>query len=177
MRVFKTQDEIQKVLNQILDTQDLQRSKDWDFHGLRIKNASPSKDPYDYVVRKELTPASTQTDVIVAEYTIVITRDAPADGEESPPYFAGTDRDGNVIDIWIGSTNAPITDCSVNFNINDTPVLNNPIILPAGSRGPIHSGDIVSPIPKIGFDTRVTIVVIISGGVTLLSGGIVVRRD
>lgn len=177
MRVFKTQDEIQTVLNQILDTLDLQRSKDWDFHGLRIKNASPSKDPYDYVVRKELTPASTLNTVNVAEYTIVITRDTPADGEESPPYFAGVDRDGNIIDVWVGSTVAPTTNCSVNFNINGSPLLNSDIILPSGSTGPVHSGDLVSPIPKIGKDTRVTMIVTTAGGVELLSGGVIVRRD
>lgn len=31
--------------------------RDQDFHGRRITNASPSKDPYDYVVRKELDDA------------------------------------------------------------------------------------------------------------------------
>ena len=200
MRAIKTLADVQIVLNQLLNWQTNKDSKDWDFNGLRIKNASASKDPNDYVIRSELHPtalaappitSAPQTQAQVSnppqqtsngnaeqDYTIVFSVDAPADGYETPPYVGGRNRDGVFIDIWIASTGSPQTNpASINFNVNGQPLLTADIQLPINSMGPIHSSLLVSPLPVMGLDTRVTMKINAASGLTLVSGGIVVRRN
>lgn len=54
IREVKNFDQINAALRDIHNQLDYLNSHSLDFHGRRIKNASPSKDDYDYVVRKEL---------------------------------------------------------------------------------------------------------------------------
>lgn len=168
--------DIQKVLNQLLDNQNLKNTKDNDFKGLRIKNASPAVDQNDYVTLSQLQAATQPPTTPSVTYTMVFSRDTPVDGDQSPPYNAGTDRDGTIIDTWIAATGAPVSDCHVNWKINGVNLLTTDVILPSGTTGPVHSSQISSPIPAIGIDTIATMVVVTAGGVLLLSGGIVVRR-
>jgi len=167
--------------------------------GLQIKNAGPAVDPNDYVIKSQLQPnalaappitAAPQTQAQVSnppapaptaapeqDYTIVFSIDAPTSGYETPPYIGGKNRDGFFIDIWIAATGVPIdTPTSINFNVNGNPLLTTDIQLPVGSNGPVHSSLLVSPLPVMGLDTRITMFVNTASGVTLLSGGIVVRR-
>jgi hypothetical protein len=200
MRAIRSLADVQIVLKQLLDWQNLRDSKDWDFNGLRIKNASPSKDPSDYVVRSELHPtalaappvsSAPQTPAQVNNppapistgetdqyYSIVFSVDNPTNGYETPPFVGGINRDGVFIDVWIAATGTPLVNpASINFNINGNPLLATDVQLPAGSNGPVHSSQLVSPLPVMGFDTRVTMKVNTASGLTLLSGGIVVRRN
>lgn len=177
MRKVSSIPDIQKVLNQLLDNQNLKNTKDNDFKGLRIKNASPAVDQNDYVTLSQLQAATQPPSTPSATYTMVFSRDSPGDGDQSPPYNAGTDRDGTIIDTWIAATAAPTSDCHVNFTINGNNLLSTDIILPLGITGPVHSAQIVSPIPAVGIDTIATMVVVTAGGVGLLSGGIVVRKS
>lgn len=200
MRAIKSLSDVQIVLNQLLNWQSNKDSKDWDFNGLRIKNASASKDPNDYVIRSELHPTAlaapaisaapqTQTqasnpppsgsiDEVEQDYTIVFSTDVGADGYETPPYNGGKNRDGVFIDVWIAATGTPLVNpASINFNINGKPLLTADIQLPAGSHGPIHSSLLVSPLPVMGLDTLVTMKINIASSVTLISGGVVVRRN
>lgn len=203
MRAIKTLADVQIILNQLLNWQSNKDSKDWDFHGLRIKNASASKDSNDYVIRSELHPTAlaappvsnapnTQAQVsnpppsagsngggdAEQDYTIVFSIDGPTNGYETPPYIGGRNRDGVFIDIWIAATGTPVINpTSINFNVNGQPLLSADIQLPANSSGPVHSSQLVSPLPVMGLDTRVTMKVNIASGVTFLSGGIVVRRN
>lgn len=200
MRAVKTLADVQIVLNQLLNWQSNKDSKDWDFHGLRIKNASPSKDQNDYVVRSELHPTalaappvssapSTQAQVsnppppISAGeadqfYTIVFSIDSVVDGYETPAFGGGRNRDGVFIDIWVTANAAPITNpASINFNVNGQPLLSEDIQIPVGSTSMIHSSKMVSPLPVMGFDTKVTMKINTASSVAFLSGGIVVRRN
>jgi hypothetical protein len=200
MRALKSLADVQVILNQLLNWQSNKDSKDWDFHGLRIKNASPSKDPSDYVVRSELHPSALaappitsapQTPAQVANppqpgtpgevdqfYTMCFSVDGPVDGYVSPPFVGGVNRDGVFIDIWIASTGFPNPNpASINFLVNGAPLLTTDVIMPAGQTGPIHSSQMVSPLPVMGFDTKVTMKVTTASGITFLTGGIVVRRN
>lgn len=200
MRAIKSLADVQIVLNQLLNWQSNKDSKDWDFHGLRIKNASASVDPSDYVIRSELqqnalaAPPQSSAPTTVAQvnnppipgataaaeqdYTVVICVDSPIDGYESAPYIAGRKRDGIFIDAWVACTAPPISSsANINFNLNGFQLLSQDIQIPAGSLGPVHSSFFVSPLPVMGFDTRLTLKCNVASGVTLLSGGIVVRRN
>ncbi len=200
MRAIKSLADVQIILNQLLNWQSNKDSKDWDFHGLRIKNASPSKDPNDYVIRSELHPtalaappvsSAPQTQAQVSnpppptnigdaeqDYTIVFSVDAPTNGYETPPYIGGSNRDGVFIDVWVACNGAPVTNpTSINFSVNGQTFLTSDIQIPAGTKGPVHSTLFISPLPVMGLDTKVTMVVNTASSVTALSGGIVVRRN
>lgn len=200
MRSIKTLADVQIVLNQLLNWQSNKDSKDWDFHGLRIKNASASVDANDYVIRSELQPnalaappisASPKTPAQVnnppiavptsapeQDYTIVICESAPADGFESAPFIGGRKRDGVFIDAWAACTGSPVVQpAKVNWNINGNPLLSQDLEIPAGTFGPVHSSFFVSPLPVMGFDTRITFRVPKAAGMTLVSGGLVIRRN
>ena len=200
MRAIKSLADVQVILKQLLDWQSNKDSKDWDFHGLRIKNANPSKDPNDYVVRSELHPtafaappvtSAPQTQAQVSnppslissgeaeqDYTIVFSVDSVVDGYETPAYVGGINRDGVFIDIWVTANTAPIvTPASINFNVNGVPLLTADVQIPVGSTVVVHSSKLVSPLPVMGFDTKVTMKINTASGVALLSGGIVVRRN
>lgn len=203
MRAIRSLADVQVILNQLLSWQSNKDAKDWDFHGLRIKNASASKDPNDYVIRSELHPtalvappvtSAPQTQAQVSnptppssgnsgggdeqDYTIVFSVDGPTSAYETPPYIGGRNRDGVFIDIWVAATGTPlINPASINFSINNVPLLTSDLQLPANSHGPVHSSLFASPLPVMGLDTRVTMKVNTASGVTFLSGGIVVRRN
>ena len=200
MRAIKSLADVQIILKQLLDWQSNKDSKDWDFRGLRIKNASASKDPNDYVIRSELHPtalaappisSAPQTQAQVSnpppknsggdaeqDYTIVFAIDAPTDGYETSAYYGGRNRDGVFIDVWVGCNGAPILNPAlINFKVNGQTLLTENISIPAGSFGPLHSSLLISPLPVMGLDTKVTMVIITASAVTFLSGGIVVRRN
>jgi hypothetical protein len=200
MRAIKSLADVQIVLNQLLNWQTNKDSKDWDFHGLRIKNASASVDANDYVIRSELHPNAlaappqnsapktvaqvnnppipAPTSPAEQDYTVVICVDGPSNGYESAPFIGGRKRDGVFIDAWAACTGAPVLQSAfINWNINGTPLLSKDIEIPAGSLGPIHSSFFVSPLPVMGFDTRVTLKITTASGMTFFSGGLVVRRN
>lgn len=200
MRAIRSLSDVQIILNQLLNWQTNRESKDWDFNGLRIKNASASKDPNDYVIRSELQPnalaappvsSAPQTQAQVnnpppptnggdteQDFTIVFSVDAPEDGFETPPYIAGRNRDGVFIDVWVACTGAPSgSAASINFKVNGNLLLTADVQIPSGEFGPKHSSLLIDPLPVLGLDTRVTMKVNTASGVTLLSGGVVVRRN
>lgn len=200
MRAIKSLADVQIVLNQLLNWQSNRDSKDWDFHGLRIKNASASVDPSDYVVRSELQPnalaappasSAPQTPAQVAnppipaptsapeqDYTIVITESSPTDGFESAPFIGGRKRDGIFIDCWVACTSAPLGNpAKINFKINGKFLLSQDVQIPAGTLGPVHTSFFASPLPVMGFDTRITLKINQANGMLLISGGLVVRRN
>ncbi|MGQ9845896.1 MAG: hypothetical protein ACUVQP_00125 [Bacteroidales bacterium] len=78
MRQIRTIEDAQIAIRELYDFVDLMRSKDIDLSKRRVKNASPSEDLYDYVVRKELNDLKEETGVIaqgiaVEYYTVVFT--------------------------------------------------------------------------------------------------------
>lgn len=203
MRAIKTLADVQIILNQLLNWQSNKDSKDWDFHGLRIKNASPSKDPNDYVVRSELHPTALAAPPVTSapqtqkqasnpppvsgpqsgsgdeqDYTAVFSIDGPTNGYETPAYVGGRNRDGVFIDVWVTANGPPtINPASMNFNVNGQPLLTADVQIPAGSTAVVHSSKLASPLPVMGLDTKLTMKVNTASGVTFLSGGIVVRRN
>lgn len=56
MRRINTIDEANIAHNQIARDADLKRTKDWDFKKLKIRNASPAEDDFDYTTLNQLNP-------------------------------------------------------------------------------------------------------------------------
>jgi len=177
-RIIKTLDDAQRAINELQDWKDKLTTAPWDFHGLRITNASPSKDDNDYVIRAELIKPPPAANLEHDVYTAVFSRDAPVDGEIIPSYVAGTDRDGKLVQVWLTAIGAPASAALViNPTLNGVTLLTAPITLPISSTAVIVSNAFVSPFPVVGYQTKLGGIVITGGGATGVSMGIVVRRN
>lgn len=64
MRAINSLKDVEIVLKDLQNTVDLWRSQDIDMQKRRVVNAHPSKNLYDYVVRKELQEAIVQQSII-----------------------------------------------------------------------------------------------------------------
>lgn len=105
MRSIKSLDDAQIVVREILEQIKLVKSaKDWDFKGLRIKNASPAVDPNDYVTLSQLgstTNGSTSVTNIISgggsgstkqDLQTDVTLVAGANAISAPPIFQVGDK-------------------------------------------------------------------------------------
>lgn len=99
----------QVVVREIDDDLTKIRTKEWDFHRRRIRNASPSIDPYDYVVQKELTDAITSIQDQIN--TTSPSRSIRSGTPYIDPRSLGAIGDGltNDTSAWIASINLAIS--------------------------------------------------------------------
>ncbi len=177
-RIIKSLDDAQAALNELQDWKDKLTTAPWDFHGLRITNASPSVNANDYIIRSELTPGPSSLKDGPNIYTAVFTRDAPVDGEAIPAYVAGTDRDGVIIQVWLNAQVSPTTgNLAVNPTINGVSLLTTPITIVNGSSAVAVSNALISPVPVVGYLTKLAGAVVTAGGASLVTMGIVVRKS
>jgi len=150
MRALRDLQDVKLVLKELIDWKDRLTSKDWNFTGLRITNASPSKDDYDYVVRKELVSAIPSTTNPKYLYSICF----QSNGETLAPgtnvsssYIVGLGREGIIVRTYI-SLNPDQTATSniiVRPSFNGADILSSSFLtLPAGSRT-AYSSYIVQP--------------------------------
>ncbi len=68
MRQVNSIREVNEALREIQDFMDAQRTNNIDMKGRRVVQASPSKDDYDYVIRKELYDLKISIDVLRTQY-------------------------------------------------------------------------------------------------------------
>lgn len=177
MRIVKTIGDVQIVLNQLLDWKSKLESKSWDMHGLRITNAGVSIDPQDYVTKSELKSYIGAVPVVDTTYTQVFSlSSSPSDGEVSPPFVVQKGREGFPIVAWVAAINAPSTAiCKVNIQYGGNSILPVDLELPIGSSGPVSTSTFVDPRPKLGTTSFMNAVVTTSGGVSLISIGLVIQ--
>lgn len=181
MRVVKDQKDIQAAFNELFDWKDKLTAKSWDFHGLRITNASPSIDEHDYVTRGELSKTQQQALVTNKHYAIIWSKAGTvATGQVIPCYNVTRDRVGKPVDVWariasIGGV-APSVALTLNIYVNGTFLLTSDLTIPIGSKGPVHSSQFVSPLPSLGLDVEI-IASITGGDATNLSIGLVVEEQ
>ena len=177
-RIIKTLQDAQAAINELQDWKDKLATASWDFHGLRITNAGPSKDANDYVIRSELTAPPPAIGSSNDVYTAVFTSDAPTDSDILPAYIAGTNRDGTIIQVWCRTKGPPSGgNFSIDPSINNTKLLTTPLIVPSGSALTAVSNAFISPLPAIGYLTEISGIVNTASSATLVTMGVVVRRN
>ncbi len=177
MRAVKTIADVQKVLNELLDFKGKLESNSWDMHGLRITNAGNSKDQQDYVCKSELQQFVTAAVPKEQFYTQVFSvSSSPADGESSPPFVVQSGREGYPFIAWVAAINGPTSAiCKVNIQYGGTKILSSDLQLAIGSQGPVSTSQFTNPKPKLATNSFLNAIVDISGGVSLLSIGLVIQ--
>ena len=178
MRQVKTFEDVQIVLRELLDWKTRVSTKDWDFHQLRIKNASPGVDQNDYVTLSQLqnaVPAAvpsnkTYTQVFSSSGTVLT-------GDMIPGFVVGLGRGGIPNQVWIAArVAASSSDLQVNISIDGNLLLLNPITLPIGQTAKVFSSTFVSPTPKLAIGATVFPEIIQGDGiVSIVSVGLVVN--
>jgi hypothetical protein len=138
MRALRDTKDVQLVLKELMDWKDKLTSKDWNFTGLRIRNASPSLDDYDYVVRKELKDSTSQTVNVSNLYSICFQSNGTtlASGTNvASSYIVGLGREGIVVKVYISLNSDQVAagDIIVMPTLNGVALLKNNLVLPAGS--------------------------------------------
>ena len=112
--------ELQQTLKELFGFKDQYTATNLDFHGRRIKNASPSKDDYDYVVRKELIDTFgggiSQPPVVSREglgydkitFGIGIGASVEIGTNLTPPFIWSNSRSGKPEIIMISANTPPV---------------------------------------------------------------------
>lgn len=177
MRIVKSFADVQKILNEILDWKASLGSKSLDLHGNRITNAGASIDANDYVTKAEIPVPNVVSPGDPHVFTIVYSNDSVSDGYIFPPYVAGKDRSGYAQDTWVVGLTNLTQPCTVQFAIDGNNLLDAPLLIKIGQKGPIHSSNFVSSIPKIGLSSVVVCTVVTAGDISGFSAGIVVNRQ
>ncbi len=92
----------QKAFNDLNDWISLHSTKDWNFNGLRIKNASDAVDQQDYVTLAQLQSPKNADAVDNDFYTIVFDKDGEVnDGDLSAEFVIGQGRQGQPTEVWV----------------------------------------------------------------------------
>lgn len=197
MRIVRSLEDVQKILKDILDWKDKISTKDWDFHQLKITNATDGTAPRDYVTLEQLEASKTTNDDINKlirsgrpdqNYTIVFSKDGVVvTGENSPPYIVGTGREGQPIQVWVAAEVAPT---SANLTVNVQVTYTNPgddaqnsfnlllvdLVLPIGQTLRVFTSTFITPLPSFGHGVKVTKVITSGGNAAYVSIGVVVQR-
>ena len=177
-RSIKTLQDAITVIKSLQDWQQSFPTQSFDMKGFRLTGAAASKDPSDYVTKGELTNQYSTSIIKPQHYTQVFDLSSVANtGDLSPSFVVQKDRTGDPVDCWVTATVGPPSgDFVVQLMVNGSPLLVDPLTLPAASVAVIHSSKFVQPTPFLGQDTKVWVSVINGGGATLVSIGLVVNR-
>jgi hypothetical protein len=155
MRAINTLKDAAIVLQELYNWKDRLTSAPWDFKGLRITNASPSKDPNDYVIRKELPQIQGSQLGKKAYYTIPFSNEGQITigNDVSPHYIVPIGGAGTLVKVYIYTVIVDIVDITVDVILNGVPVLSTPIRLPVGQHGPVSALNFTQNIVISEFDT------------------------
>lgn len=188
MKQIKSLDDAQKVINDLYNRLELQRTKDWNFSGLKIKNASNGVDPQDYATVAQLPTVPTVDTTDNDFYTIVFSKDGQVTtGEESPSFIIGTGREGYPTQIWVvcEPTFEPSGgDLIVNvawttYDDSGTPhtlsLLSSDLHLPSGTSNRVFSSSFASPVPKLGNGAKLNKIIVAGNNASYVSIGLVVK--
>ena len=197
MRIIRSFDDVQKVINELLDWQNLRSTKNWDFHQLKITNASDGTEPRDYVTLEQLkaskTTLDTITKVVVSNredqfFTIVFSKDGTVfTGDNSPAYIVGNGREGLPTQVWLACEVAPASaPLAINLvvtyidpstlAVTTANLLSTSLSIPIGSTTRVFSGEFTTPMPYLASGAKINKVVVTGGDAAYVSVGVVVKR-
>jgi hypothetical protein len=170
--------DVQIVLRELLDWKTRIDTKDWDFHGLRIRNAGDGTSPKDYVTLEQLTTATPEVTQPEQFHTITWTRDVLIAGQVLPGFVVGKGREGIPHELWLYAQTAPATGpLTIQFVVGGVNLLTTSLSLPSGAQGPVFSTLFIAPVPKLFQHTVVFPTVSAVNGAAIISIGLVVQRD
>lgn len=142
MRSINTIQEAQQAINDIYNRFDTILTKNWDVRQRRIVNAHPSVEPYDYVVRKELTGGITQavqqniTEAALDKCTfgVGINSLVTTGSNVCPPYIVAR-KSGLIAKYVLAVVGTPCTgsNIQVQLKLESSTILTSPLIIPVES--------------------------------------------
>ena len=187
MRVIKDIDDANTVAKQLLDHKSRLETKDWDRHGLQIKNNADATDPQDYVTLRQLPKIPPAIDVPDQHYAIVFSFDGQVvDAQTSPPYQVAQERIGIPLRVKASADNAPnVADAFVQVQINSdvtgdptkyVNMLQNSLKIPLGSNKMAVSSNFIIPLPKLGTNFKIRPQIVTAGGMGVVTITLVVKR-
>jgi hypothetical protein len=186
---IKTLEDAQKAINELYNRLELQRTKDWDFTGLKIKNAGDGVDPTDYVTLQQLPSLKNQEVIDNDYYTIVFSKDGiVTTGEESPGFIIGNGREGVPTQVWVvcepgnEPSGGPLT-INVSWTYIDaitgldvtTNLLSVDLSLPSATSQRVFSSNFISPAPRLGNGAKINKVIVAGNNAGYVSVGLVVK--
>lgn len=180
MRVVKSFADCNIVFRELLDFKNKLETKATDNHGLQIKNVGAGTDPSDVATVSQLTKIAATASTDEPVYTQVWQSTGPVNtGDKINVFVAGLNRDGVPNQVWlVARVAAGSLSLKVNFTVDGTTLLANPVELPIGQIDvPVFSSDFVSVVPKIKIQSAVIPIIVQGDGIVdIVSIGLVVKR-
>jgi len=174
------------LFRELYNQLDRLNSKDLNMEKRRVVNASPSKDSYDYVVRKELfdafenIPESKATAIATkSSYVIVFSNSGAIKvaTQASGPYIFKRKSSSLIVSV---SAVSPPTSGDARFNLkhNGVNILVNDIILPstAASLEVVNSTDFISSPITFEIDDTLVLEVVSTSGVSKITVELYVKE-
>lgn len=166
-------------------------TSDVDLGNFQIHNLGDPSNDLDAVnlrtLRKQPTGDATQQATVsgLDAYTVVFTKDGfPTDGEAAPSFTVDKAREGTALRAWFRCKGPPTSDATFNFKVTEPKgveadaktVLSADVVIPAGSVRTIFSEKILYK-KRMITDSVVDIVIVVAGGCSMLSAGLIVGRS
>jgi len=190
MRAVRGFEDVSIILKEVFDWKDRLSTKDWDFRGLRIKNAAPAVDPNDYVTLKQLKNEPVSIRHNPQHFTIVWTKETPTIDDVPEAYCFGPGREGSPVELWVVARGAPTSDdLSINIEYSQSGILNDPLkrvlllptleplVLLQGQSLRVFTSTFRNPVPKFSRHDVIYPTLLSIGGATSVSIGLVVKVD
>lgn len=191
MRVVKSIPDVQRALNELFSLYDTLKGKNLDLNQRKVQNAAPATRNGEYVTFEQLPtithPVTKHKDQF---YTIVWDKeDVVANDEITTTFIVGNGREGSPHQAWVVSEGPPTTDdLSINIQytyydvISGTEIpttvdlLTIDLVLPMSTTKRVWSSTFKDPVPMLGNMAKLNGHIIISGGASVVSIGLVIKR-
>lgn len=188
MKQIKTLDDAQKVINDLYNWIELHRTKDWDFTGLRIKNASDGIDDADYVTLRQIRKSPEKPASTNIYRTIVFSKDGEVTtDEDSPADIVGQGIEGQPVEVWVTCepgfepsggdliVNIAWTRYAEDGTPTTTNLLTSDLHLPSGQSRPAFSSAFAAPVPTISRGSKLNKVIVAANNASFVSIGLVMK--
>ncbi len=184
MRIVRNFRDVQLAFNELFEFKDKTANKAPDMAGRQIKNGAPSSSPTDFVIQSELTQVRNEPTDFKYEFAAIFSKEDPSDDDFSPPYFVGRDRDGELSEVWLSAVNGPSGgDLSIQVYLDYEDgitdpfvILDEPLIIADGDTVSVWTSKFIDTYPKAPIRSKLYVHVITSGGASLISVGVIIKR-
>lgn len=191
MRALRGLDDAKIILKELFDWKDHLTTKDWNFNGLRIKNASPGIDLKDYVILEQLKNETQFIRHNPQYFTAVWSKETTPTIDDLPEiYCPGPGREGSPVEVWLAARVAPSTgNLSINIEYSQSGVLDDPLkrhllfktteplVLPLGQSLRVFKSTFDIPVPRFSRHSAIYPKILSVGDAASVSIGLVIKVD